>query len=120
MSVNAGINSAIVRAALTQRATVYSRTNNTGPYNNAVKSGLACLLLPINRQPAATGAGRRELAAIGEFRYDALYDLPTSGVQLEIDAYPGVRWNPVAATGWPDYAPGIGVVGRTVDVTRAL
>lgn len=100
------------------RATVYSRTGGTGPFNLSVKTDLACLLQPVNREPAATSSQRRELASMGKFRYDAPYDLP-SNVQIEVDAFPGIRWNPIAATGWPDYAPGTGVVGRTVDVTRA-
>jgi hypothetical protein len=43
-SQGASINAAIVGAVLTHRATVYTRTANTGPYNLVVKSGLACRL----------------------------------------------------------------------------
>lgn len=117
----AGINRALVRSVLTQRATVYSRTGGTGPYNLVVKSGLACRLEAVAALTApATNAERREQANLGSFRWDAEYELPETGVQIEVDAFPGKRWNPVAATAWPDDVPGIGVVGRTCQVTRAL
>lgn len=115
------INATIVRSVLTMRATVYSRTANTGPYNLVVKSDLACRLEEVEggRRPAATSAQRRELANLGTFRYDATYTLPETGVQIEVDAYPGKRWNPTGATGWPDIVPGIGTVGKSIEVTRA-
>lgn len=120
MAVNIPLNRTIVRSVLKMRATVYGRSGS-GTFTTVLKSGLACLLSEIEggRQPGATAAQRRELANLGTFRYDAEYDLPETGVQIEVDAFPGKRWNPVAATYWPDYAPGIGVVGKTIDVVRA-
>lgn len=119
-SQGASINAAIVGAVLTHRATVYTRSGGTGPYNLVVKSGLACRLEAVQRQPAATSSERRDLANIGTLRYDATYDLPAGAIQVEVDAFPGQRWNVIQATAWPDDVPGMGVVGRTVDVTRAL
>jgi hypothetical protein len=116
----AAINAAIVGAVLTHRAVIFTRTSNTGPYNNAVRSALPCRLEPVSRQPAATGADRRELANMATVRYDATYVLPSGAVQIEVDAYPGQRWNVIQGTAWPDDAPGIGVLGKTVDVIRAL
>lgn len=115
------INATLVRTVLTMRATVYGRTSGTGPYNAVVKSGLACRLEEIEggRRAGATSQQRRELANLGTFRYDATYDLPESGVQIEVDAYPGKRWNPVAAQAWPDIVPGIGVISKSIDVVRA-
>jgi hypothetical protein len=113
-------NATIVRKLLTHRATVYTRTANTGPYNLVVKTGLACRLEAVQRQPAATSSERRDLANIGTLRYDATYDLPAGAIQVAVDAFPGQRWNVIQATAWPDDVPGMGVVGRTVDVTRAL
>ena len=122
MSLADSINATLIRTVLTMRATVYSRTNNTGPCNLVVKSGLACRLEEVEggRRPGATSAQRRELANLGTLRYDATYSLPETGVQIEVDAYPGKRWNPTGATSWPDIVPGIGTVGKTVEVTRAL
>jgi len=115
------INADIVRSILTMRATVYSRTGGSGPFDQVVKSNLACRLEEVQggRQPGATAAERRELANVGTFRWDASYALPETGVQIAVDVYPGKRWNPVAATFWPDDVPGIGVVGRTCDVVKA-
>jgi hypothetical protein len=113
-------NATIVRKVLTHRAVVFTRTANTGPYNLVVKSGLACRLEGVQRQPAATSSERRDLANIGTLRYDALYTFPSGAIQIEVDAFPGQRWNVIQATAWPDDVPGMGVVGRTVDVTRAL
>lgn len=115
-------NAAIVRKILTHTATVYTRTANTGPYNLVVRTGLACRLEEIEggRQAGSTGAERRELANLGTFRWDAEYDLPSGAIQIAVDAYPGQRWNVIQGTAWPDDVPGIGVIGRTVDVVRAL
>jgi hypothetical protein len=120
VSLADSLNATIVKNVLTMTATVYSRTGNTGPFNLVVKSGLACRLEAVNRNPQATGAQRRELANLGDFRYDATYDIPETGIQIEVDAYPGKRWNPTGATGWPDIVPGIGTIGKSIEVTRAL
>ncbi len=105
------INQALVDALLTMRATVYARTGGTGAFNRAIRTGLPCLLEPVSRQPAATGADRRALAAIGTLRYDATYAFPAEAVQVEVDAFPGQRWNTTPATD--------GTVSKTIDLTRA-
>lgn len=112
------INAVIVAEVLTQRATVYTRAASGG-FTTVSRADLPCRLDPVNRSPAATGASRRELAAMGTLRYDATYEMPESGIQIEVDAYPGKRWNPVQATGWPEIVPGIGTVGKTIEVIRA-
>lgn len=121
MSVNIPLNATIVRSILKMRATIYGRSAG-GTFTVVVKSGLACLLGEVagGRQPGATATQRRDLANLGTFQWDATYDLPESGVQIEVDAFPGKRWNPVAATYWPDYAPGIGIIGKSIDVVRAI
>lgn len=132
MSLADSINATIVREVLTMRATVYGRTANTGPFNTVLKSGLACRLEEVEggRRPAATSAQRRELANLGTFRYDATYTMPESGVQIEVthelingalvaSYYAGKRWNPTGATSWPDILPSGGVVGKSIEVTKA-
>jgi hypothetical protein len=121
MSLADSINATLIRNVLTMRATVYSRTGGAGPYNLVVKSGLTCRLEEVEggRRPAATSAQRRELANLGTLRYDAAYTMPETGVQIEVDAYPGKRWNPTGATGWPDILPSGGVASRSIEVTRA-
>lgn len=113
------INASIVDSVLTMRATVYTRAASGG-FTTVARADLPCRLDPVSRQPAATGSARRELAAMGSLRYSTEYTMPETGIQLEIDAYPGRRWNPVQATGWDDNVPGIGVIGKTIDVVRAL
>lgn len=115
------INADFVRSILTMRATVYGRAAGSGPFDQVVRADLPCRLEEVQggRQPGATASERRELASIGTFRWDASYELPETGVQIAVDAYPGKRWNPIAATFWPDNVPGIGVIGRTCDVVRA-
>lgn len=112
------INATFVANILTMRATVYTRAAG-GTFTNAAQSGLACYLEAVDARPAATGGDRRDLAARGVFRYDATYTLPTEAARVVVDAYPGVYWTVEPATAWSDYLPGIGVVGKTVDVVRA-
>lgn len=121
VDVYARVNSTIVKKALTMRATVYGRAAN-GTYTNPLKSGLPCLLTEVEggRQPGATAAQRRDLAGLGTFMWDATYDLPETGVQIVVDAYPGKKWQPVAATYWPDYVPGKGIASKSIDVVRQL
>lgn len=117
------INAAIVRSVLTMRATIYTRTNNTGPYNNAVKTGLACRLDTVNVQPAATSASRADLAALRTFMWDVTYNLPDTGAQIEVTApahYAGQRWNIQAGTRRPAIPPGFdGPIAIECDVRRA-
>jgi hypothetical protein len=120
MSLADSINATLVRLVLTMNATVYGRTANTGPFNVVLTSGLACRLDQVDRRPEATGTQRREMANLGTLRYDATYTIPETGVQIEVDAYPGKRWNPTGATSWPDILPDGGVASRSIEVTRAL
>lgn len=123
MPSTAGPASAIKRAVLTMRATVYSRTNNTGPYNLPVKTGLACRLDTVNMQPAATSANRADLAALRTFSWDVAYDMPATGVQIEVTSpahYAGQRWNPQSGTQKPAIPPGFdGPIYLEMDVRKA-
>ncbi len=115
------INATLIRSVLTMRATVYGRST-AGTFTVALKTGLACRLEEVEggRRPGATASQRRELASLGSLRWDATYDLPETGVQIEVNAYPGKRWAPIAATYWPDNVPGIGIIGRSIDVVRQI
>ncbi len=119
----AGPRNAITRSILTMRATVWARTSNTGPYNSAVKTGLACRLDTVNVQPAATSANRADLAALRTFMWDPLYDMPAAGVQIEVTSpipYAGMRWNIQNGTVRPAIPPGFdGPIAMEVDVRRA-
>jgi hypothetical protein len=111
------------RTILTMRCTVYSRTANTGPYNLPVKTGLACRLDTVGMQPAATSSQRSDLASIRTFAYDVTYELPLTGVQIELTSpahYAGQRWNIRSGTQKPAILPGYdGPIYIEVDVTRA-
>ena len=115
------INQSIVDSVLDMVATIYTRAASGG-FTVVQRADLPCRLDEVQggRSPGATAAQRRELAGLGTFRWDATYDLPETGVQIEVDAYPGKRWNPVAATQWPDIVPGIGIIGRSCEVVRAI
>ena len=114
------INASLVQTVLTMRATVYTRAANGG-FTVVQQADLPCRLDPISRQPAATSNERRSLAAMGNLRYSAEYTIPDDiPVQLEVDAYHGRRWNVERATAWDDIVPGIGVISKSVDVTRQL
>ena len=114
------INASLVTTVLTMRATVYTRAASGG-FTVVQQADIPCRLDPITRQPAATSNERRALAAMGSLRYEATYSIPDDiPVQVEVDAYPGRRWNVERATAWDDIVPGIGVIGKTVDVTRQL
>ena len=119
----AGPAAAIKRAVLTMRATVYTRTANTGPYNRSVAVGLACRLDTVNIQPAATSANRADLAAMRTFMWDVDYALPETGVQIEVTSpahYAGQRWNPVSGTRRPSIPPGFdGPIAIEIDVRKA-
>lgn len=114
---------AIVDAILTMRATVYARTGGTGPFNNAVKTGLACRLDTVNVQPAATSSQRADLAALRSFMWSPDYDLPEQGVQVEITSpayYAGQRWTVVNGTRKPAIPPGFDApIAVECDVRRA-
>jgi hypothetical protein len=101
---------AIKAAVLTMRATVYQRTNNTGPYNNAVRTGLACRLDTLSAlSPVATSSERAALASLRTFMWDVDYALPEQGTQIEVTSpayYAGQRWNVQAGTARPALLPG--------------
>lgn len=119
----AGPRVANTRSVLTMRATVWGRTANTGPYNNAVKTGLACRLDTVNVQPARTGVERVDLAALRVFKWDPTYALPEQGVQIEVTSpahYVGQRWNIQGGTRKPSIPPGFdGPIAIECDVRRA-
>jgi hypothetical protein len=103
--------------AMDQSATVYTR-DGQGKYTVVAQSGLKCLLQSVNRQSAATGPDRAALAKEGDFRWEPSYDLPENA-QIEVDAYPGQRWNVKAGTLWADMAPGEVAILRHCDVVKA-
>ena len=117
------LNAAIRDAILTMRCTIWSRTSGTGPYNNALRTGLACRLDTISMQATATGADRDALAARRVFMWDAAYSLQEQGVQIEVTSpayYAGMRWNPRPGTSRPAIPPGFdGPIAIEIDVTRA-
>jgi hypothetical protein len=112
--VDIAIANTLERVALTMRATVY--TGNS--WSTVDKTGLKCSLTPVNRQPAATGAARAELAAIGDFSWERGYTMPANSRVL-VDAYPEFRWNVRAGTIWPDFGPGGDIISWHADVVRA-
>lgn len=119
----AGPRNAITRSILTMRATIWARTSNSGPYNNAVKTGLACFLAPVSVRDAATSSQRADLASLRRLMWDATYTLPEQGVQIEITSpahYAGRRWNVQAGTHTPADVPGFdGPILMECDVRRA-
>jgi hypothetical protein len=109
VSLADSINATIVKNVLTQRSTVYSRTGANGPFTTVVKTGLACFLFPVDRQPGATSSQRADLASLRRFMWDATYDLPETGVQIEVTSparYAGRRWNIQSGTHTPADLPG--------------
>jgi hypothetical protein len=117
----ARINRSIVRAVLTMHATVYSRATSgpdKGKFTVVERSDLPCLLTSASSNAATSVADRAALAAQRTFQYDATYDLAETGVQVEVDAFPGQRWNVQPGTADPAYAPRIGIVGKSVLVVR--
>lgn len=123
MQPAAPLAAAIRQSILTMTATVWARTSNSGPYNNAVKTGLACRLDTVNVQPARTGSERADLAALRSFAWDAEYAFPETGVQIEVTSpshYAGQRWNPQTATKRPAIPPGFDApIYIEMDVRRA-
>lgn len=118
------ISDAIKANILTMRATVYQRTGGSGPYNNAVRTDLACRLDTIGALTApATSAERAERASLRTFMWDVAYSLPEQGTQIEITnipIYAGQRWNIQAGTSRPSLLPGdTGPIAIEIDVRRA-
>jgi hypothetical protein len=105
----------VERVGLTQRATVYTGSN----WTTVAKTGLRCSFTPANRQAAATGRDRADLALSGTLEWERNYDLPT-GARIEIDAYPGIRWNVQRGTVMPSLGPGNGTLNWTAEVVRIL
>jgi hypothetical protein len=115
---------AIKNAALTMRATVYQRTANSGPFNNAVKTGLACRLDVLSAlSPIRTSPERADISAHRTLMYDVDYALQQQGTQIEITnipTYAGQRWNVVAGTDRPYILPGaIEPMAIEIDVRKA-
>jgi hypothetical protein len=99
-------------------ATVYSRHPTTGQYTVVETSGLACLLQQAPHQPAPAGPQRGEAAPDGVLYWHPDYAM-SEYAQVEVSAFPGVRWNIVAGSVWPDVAPGAVAIARHADVVRA-
>jgi hypothetical protein len=106
-----------------QRATVYGRDGTTGRYTTVFRSGLACRLAHINRQPGATGAQRAELAGIRTFLWDPAYTLPENA-QVEVAGVTGpdgttpARWNVRSGTLATLRGPSGQACYKQCDVTR--
>lgn len=107
-----------------QRATVYGRDGSTGRYTTVLTSNLACRLAHLNRQPAATGNQRAELAGIRVFLSDPAYTIPENA-QIEVvgvtgpDGVTPARWNVRAGTLATMRGPSGAASFRQCDVTRA-
>lgn len=104
------------------RATIYTRTPSgasAGTFATVARADLPCLLESVSANAATTVPDRGALAALRIFRFDASYDLPSVPYQIAVDAFPGKRWTPQGNTDDVDFAPGIGVIGKTVQVVRA-
>lgn len=117
----AAINASIVGAVLTMRATVYSRAPSgpdKGRFTVQERSALPCLLMSVSANAATSVTDRAAMAAQRTFQYDATYDLAETGVQIEVDVFPGQRWNVQPGTADVAYAPGIGIIGKSVLVVR--
>lgn len=100
---------------LTQRAVVYTGSN----WTTVAKTGLRCSFVPANRQAAATGRDRADLALSGTLEWERSYAMPT-GARVEIDAYPGIRFNVQRGTVMPSLGPGNGTLNWTAEVVRIL
>lgn len=106
-----------LRALLDQTATVYTRTAGAG-YTTVVKTGLACVLQPVNSQPAATGGDRAVLNDMRTLYFDAAYTVMPEDGQIEVNAEPGIRWNVVKGTVKPNVGPGLVTIMYQCDVRR--
>lgn len=84
----------MIAGALDQIATVYTENASTGRYTDLANSGLACRLMHLNLQPAATSSDRAEFAAMRDMMFDPDYAMPEQ-CQVEVD---GVRWQPRPGT----------------------
>lgn len=106
------------------RATVYGRNASTGRYTTVLQSNLVCRLAHVNRQSAATGPARTELAGIRVFLWDPAYSLPETA-QIEVAGVTGpdgvalARWNVRAGTLATMRGPSGQAVFRQADVVRA-
>jgi hypothetical protein len=107
-----------------QSATVYGRDDTTGRYTTVLRSGLVCRLAHVNRQSAATGPSRTELAGIRVLLWDPAYSLPETA-QVEVagvtgpDGTTAARWNVRAGTLATMRGPSGQAVYRQADVVRA-
>jgi hypothetical protein len=84
----------MIDGAFDQLCDVYSANATTGRFNVLEKSGLACRLIHVNVQPAATSGDRAELAAIRDMIFDPAYTMPEQ-CQVVVD---GITWGPVPGT----------------------
>lgn len=103
--------------ALTMRGTVYTLVS-PGGYTNQVKAGLKCSLTPAPRYPASTSSERADLASAGVLEWERSYTMP-DGARVEVDAFPGQRWNVQRGTVWPDFGPDGGTINYRAEVKKA-
>lgn len=115
---------AIKQAILTMRASVFQRTGGAGPYNNAVKTDLACRLDVLSAlSPSRANPERTDISSLRTLMFDVDYALPEQGTQIEITnipIYAGQRWNVVSGTGRPYILPAQAApMAVEIDVRRA-
>jgi len=80
--------------------------------------GLRCRLDDVNRQDAASGTGRTELASRGQLTWQADYTMPPN-VRVTVDAFPNMRWSVVPNTTWPVRGSEGGIIAWRADLVRA-
>lgn len=103
---------------------VYGRNASTGRFTTLLQSSVACRLAHVNRQPAATGQQRTELAGIRVLLWDPTYSLPETA-QVEVTGVTGpdgstaARWNVRAGTLATMRGPNGQAAYRQADVVRA-
>ena len=125
---NSALASRRVMMMLSSRATVYGGASYAAVQNDPITgqplANVACWLKTVRRQPASTGAARRELAALRELWFDPAVTIPEHGVRIEVAGHLApngatARWNPNAGTFQVDQAPDGTAIVKRVDCTRA-
>jgi hypothetical protein len=110
---------------LRERVTAYTGTTYTTVATDALGplADVSCYLVPINRQAAATGDDRAELASIRDLWFDPDRTIP-EGARVVVaghlapDGSPA-RWNTRRGTFIVERAPDGTALYKQCDVTRA-
>ena len=108
-----------------QLATFYGRSAG-GTYATVLRSGVACRLAHVNRQPAATGQARRELAGIRVLMWDPAYVPTTEALRVRVDGVTGpdgavtADWQVVAGTLATLRGPDGQAMYKRADLTRVV